>query len=152
VKRGLPFWAGAAFGWALIGWGLRGVFEHSIDTRPASLGRFVVGGLLLHDLVWAPLLIAGGAAVARITPPRWRAAAQATTFIGGCAALFAWPEVRDYARALHNPTSLPRNYTASLVAIVAATGCVAVAWALLAARRASGRGRHRPPRPASGRG
>jgi hypothetical protein len=136
-NRGVPFWAGTAVGWALIGWGLRGGFVHSTDTRPASLARFFVAGILLHDLVWAPLVLAGGVVVARVTPARWRAAVQATCFIGGCAALFAWPEVRDYARVLHNPTSLPRDYTASLLWVIAAVACGAFAGTAVALRARS---------------
>lgn len=137
-NHGLPFWGGTAVGWALIGWGLRGVFVHSVDTRPASLARFFVGGILLHDLVWAPLVLVVGAAVAHLVPGRWRAAVQATAFIAGCAALFAWPEVRDYARVLHNPTSLPRNYTASLLTVVAAVA-LGVTVGTAAAARVHGR-------------
>lgn len=118
-RRGPLFWVSAAAGWALIGWGLRGALHHHVDTRPADLARFFVGGAVIHDVVFAPLVLGAGALLRRVTPPRWRASAQAACIISGCAALFAWPEVRDYARVNHNPSSLPHNYTANLLSVVA---------------------------------
>jgi hypothetical protein len=117
-SRGPLFWVSAAAGWALIGWGVRGALHHHIDTRPAELGRFFVGGLIIHDLVFVPLVLAAGALLGRTVRGRWRAPVQSALIISGCAALFAWPEVRDYARVLHNPSSLPHNYAANLLVVV----------------------------------
>ncbi len=128
------FWVSAGAGWVLIAWGLRGALHHHIDTRPPEMARFVVGGVILHDLVFAPIVIAVGYGLSRTVKGRWRAAVQAALFISGCAALFTWPEVRDYARVLHNPSSLPHNYTANLLivcgAVWAVTAVVAAVTAL----------------------
>ena len=130
-SRGPLFWVSAAAGWAVIAWGVRGALHHHIDTRPAELGRFFVGGVVVHDLVFVPLVLAGGVVLGRTVRGRWRAPVQAALIISGCAALFAWPEVRDYARVLHNPSSLPHNYTANLLVVVVAVwiGTAAVALA-----------------------
>jgi drug/metabolite transporter (DMT)-like permease len=139
-RRGVGFWLTAAIGWALIGWGVRGAVHHHIDTRPEELARFFVGGLLAHDLVFAPLVLGTGVAVSRLTPGRWRAGVQAALILAGLVVLFAYPEIRDYARTLHNPTSLPHNYTsnAAIVAAVAVAGVavVSVIRAGVARRRA----------------
>jgi len=124
--RGALFWLSAAAGWALIAWGVRGALHHHIDTRPPEMARFFIGGVVLHDLVFAPLVLAAGFVAGRAVKGRWRAPVQAALFISGCAALFAWPEVRDYARILHNPSSLPHNYTANLL-IVCGVACVGTA-------------------------
>ena len=50
-------------------------------------------------------------------------------------ALFAWPEVRDYARINHNPSSLPHNYAANLGGVVAVVLVVTVGAVWLARRR-----------------
>ena len=130
-SRGPLFWVSAAAGWAVIAWGVRGALHHHIDTRPAELGRFFVVGVVVHDLVFVPLVLAGGVVLGRTVRGRWRAPVQAALIISGCAALFAWPEVRDYARVLHNPSSLPHNYTANLLVVVVAVwiGTAAVALA-----------------------
>ena len=132
-RRGPLFWIGTAAGWAMILNGLRGVFHHSLDTRPAQLARFWIGGALLHDLLLAPAVLGIGVALARLAPPRRRATLQRALIICGPLALFAYPEIRGYAHALRNPTSLPHNYTVNLLLVI---GGVIAAVALTGAVRA----------------
>lgn len=134
-KRGPVFWLSAAAGWALIGWGVRGMLHHHVDTRPTELARFFLGGLLAHDLVFAPLVLAAGWLLTRLVQRPWRAYVQGALIVCGTAALFAYPEVRDYARVLHNPTSLPHNYALNLLAVVATVCVVAALLAFRHARR-----------------
>ncbi len=122
---GRLFWASAAAGWAVIAWGLRGILQHSLDTRPANLAKFVVGGALLHDLFVAPLVIVAGVALARAVPGRARAVVQGALAISGMVALFSYPLVRAYGLAAHNPTSLPHNYTANLLIVLGIVWAVA---------------------------
>lgn len=127
-RRGPLFWTGTAAGWAIILYGLRGVFQHSLDTRPSQLARFWLGGALLHDLVLAPAVLGIGVGLARLAPRRRRATLQQALIICGPLALFAYPEVRGYAHILRNPTSLPHNYTANLLLVTGAViAAVAVA-------------------------
>ena len=134
--RGRAFWISAVAGWAIIAWGLRGVLHHHLDTRPPELLRFVAAGILAHDVVFVPLMLAAGLVVSRAVPGPARALVQAVLFISGVVALFAYPEVRGYARVLHNPTSLPHNYAAHLAAVVVA---VAGATAALGLRERAAR-------------
>lgn len=131
-RAGPLFWISAAAGWAVIAVGLRGIFVHSLDTRPASLARFVVAGALLHDLLVAPVVILLGVALARAVPIPARAAVQAALVVSGVAALFSYPLVRAYGLATRNPTSLPRNYGANLLIVLGAVWAVA---AVVAVRR-----------------
>jgi hypothetical protein len=124
-RAGPLFWISAAVGWAVIGWGLRGVFQHSLDTRPANLAKFVVGGALLHDLIVAPVLLLAGVALARAVPGRARAVVQAALAISGIVALFSYPLVRAYGLAANNPTSLPHNYGANLLIVLGVVWAVA---------------------------
>ena len=122
----------------MIGIGLRGIFQHRLDTRPANLAKFVVGGALLHDLLVAPLVLLAAVALARAVPPRARATVQAALAVSGIVALFAYPMVRGYGRAANNPTSLPHNYTLNL-AIVLGLVWVVTAGILAVRLRASAR-------------
>lgn len=128
-NRGALFWISAVAGWALIGWGLRGALHHHVDTRPASLTRFFIGGALIHDLVFAPVVLAGGVALARLVRGPARAPVQAALLISGTVVLFSYPEIRGFAHGLHNPTSLPHNYTANTAIVVGVVwvGVLAVA-------------------------
>ena len=112
-------------GWGVIAFGVRGIFQHSLDTRPADLARFVVGGALLHDLVLAPLVIVAGVAVARTVRGRARPAVQAALAVTGIVTLFSYPLVRAYGLAANNPTSLPHNYGQNLLVVLGVVWAVA---------------------------
>jgi hypothetical protein len=136
-RTGPAFWVSAAIGWVVIGIGLRGIFQHSLDTRPANLAKFVVGGALLHDLLIAPVVLLAAVGLARRVPARARATATAALVVTGVVALFSYPLVRAYGLAAHNPTSLPHNYALNLTIVL---GLVwAVAAAVLVVRLRKGR-------------
>jgi hypothetical protein len=139
-RRGPLFWASAAAGWALILWGVRGALHHRVDTRPAQLARFLLGGALAHDLLLAPAVLLAGTLLARAVAGRWRAPLQAALFISGTLLLFTWPELRGYGRVLRNPTSLPHDYGANLLLVVAAVVVGTVVVAVLSASRRPGGG------------
>jgi hypothetical protein len=134
--RGRSFWIGAAAGWALILYGLRGVLQHSLDTRPSQLVRFWIGGALAHDLLLAPAVLGVGIALTRYVPAPWRKVVQQALVICGPLALFAYPAIRGYGHALRNPTSLPHNYTANL--LLAASGVLVILAVVTAMRRRGG--------------
>jgi hypothetical protein len=134
-RAGPAFWVSAAIGWVVIGIGLRGVFEHSIDTRPANLAKFVVGGALLHDLLIAPLVIVAAVLLARIVPGRARAVVQAALVISGVLAVFSYPLVRAYGLAANNPTSLPFNYARNLTIVLGVVWAVAAGVLLVRLRK-----------------
>ncbi|MDP9451961.1 MAG: hypothetical protein M3P97_00905 [Actinomycetota bacterium] len=140
--RGVPFWAGAVAGWAVIAWALVGVARHAVDTRPAQLARFLAGGILVHDLVVVPLALLAAVAVARSVPNRWRPYVQAALVVIAGLSVFAFPLVRGYGRIPSNPTALPHDYRANLAMAIAA---VALLTAVLGVAR-SGRRRFRERR------
>ena len=128
---GPRFWISATVGWAAIGWGVFGIFSNRLDTRPANLAKFVVGGALLHDLLVAPIVILAGVLVARAVPARARGPVQAALVVSGIVALFSWPLVRAYGLAANNPTSLPHNYGLNLLIVLGVVWAVAAAAVLL---------------------
>ena len=134
-RAGPLFWISAVAGWAVIGFGLRGIFEKSLDTRPGNLARFVVGGALLHDLLVAPVVILLGVLLARAVPGRARAIVQAALAVTGIVALFSYPLVRAYGLAAKNPTSLPRNYTAGLLIVLGVVWAIAAGLVIVRLRK-----------------
>ena len=119
------FWITAVVGWAIIlGIGVRGILGHRIDTRPAQLARFVVGGALIHDLLVAPVVILAGALLVKLARGRARAPVQAALVVSAVVALYAYPLVRGYGLSAHNPTSLPHNYAWSLALVLGAVWVV----------------------------
>lgn len=45
------FWAGVVAGWAIIAFGVWGLFMDANQTNPASWVKWFLGGALVHDLV-----------------------------------------------------------------------------------------------------
>jgi hypothetical protein len=113
-----------------MGYAARGAFQHRIDTRPAELARFVFGGLLVHDAIVVPLVLGVGLVVARWVPRPFRSVVQVGVLVSACLTVYAYPLVRGYGHAAHNPSSLPHRYAANLALVL--TGVVAVAGAALA--------------------
>jgi hypothetical protein len=111
----------------VIAWGVIGIFSNSLDTRPANLAKFVLGGALLHDLLVAPVAVLVGVLIARAVPAPARGPVQAALAVSAIIAVFAYPLVRGYGLAANNPTSLPHNYGLNLVVVLG------VVWAVTAA-------------------
>jgi len=124
-RAGPAFWVSAVVGWVVIAVGIRGLFSHRLDTRPANLATFVVGGALLHDLVIAPVVLLAAVALTRLLPSQARATVKAALVITGVLALFSYPLVRAYGLATHNPTSLPRDYALNLTIVLGLVWAVA---------------------------
>jgi hypothetical protein len=139
VTRGerLRFWISAAVGWAVIVWGVIGIFSNSLDTRPANLATFVVGGALLHDLVVAPLVVLVGVLIARAAPAPARGPVQAALAVSAIIAVFAYPLVRGYGLAANNPTSLPHNYGLNLIVVLGVVWAVAAGAVVMRLKRSA---------------
>jgi len=133
-SRGPMFWLAAAAGWALMIFGVRGIFIHHIDTRPWDLGRFFAGGLIGHDLLFAPLVAVVALAARRVIPGRLRGPVEAAVFVAGTVFLFAYPGIRRFADVLHNPTSLPHNYTVNAALVGGIAGVATLGIGLLVSR------------------
>jgi hypothetical protein len=149
---GLRFWLTAAVGWAIIAYGIRGLWHHHVDTRPSNLARFAIGGALLHDLIFAPAVLAVGLLLARAVGGRARAVVQAALIVSGCLALFSYPLVRGFGHSVHNPSSLPHNYALNLaivLGVVWGVATIGAVWVLRRPRRDAGGGGELSPPPPS---
>lgn len=141
-RRGLLFWLTAAVGWVVIAGAVRGLIVHRVDTRPGELARFVVGGVIVHDAIVAPLALAGGWALARLLRGRVRTAVQALLVMTLPLAAFSYPAVRGFGRRFANPTSLPHDYGRNVVVVVTAIAItVAIAVAITVTGVVAARGR-----------
>jgi hypothetical protein len=147
---GRLFWVTTALGWCIIAGAITGAITDRRDAQPLQLVRWVLGGALVHDLLWLPIVALVGAVLARATRghlPRVVLWALATSAV---LAAVAWPFVRGYGRQPGNPSLLPRNYAVGLATYLAVIWVVALAdVAVGAARRATRRSRpHAAPPPA----
>jgi hypothetical protein len=132
---GRLFWTTTALGWIIIAGAVVGAFSDRRDARPLQLVRWVIGGALIHDLLWLPLVALAGVALTRATRgrlPRVVTWGLATSVV---LVIVAWPFVRGYGRQRGNPSLLPRNYAAGLAAYLALIWLVVLGFLVVGALR-----------------
>ncbi|MEU8661298.1 hypothetical protein [Actinoplanes philippinensis] len=108
------------------------------DLAPAGVLTFLAGVLVVHDLLWMPLVLVAGAVITRFVPRRRRPAAVVVTVVAAAVSIVALPLVPGFGREDGNPSALPSPYLRNLLLVLFA---VAVAGTL---RRA---GRKKSERP-----
>ncbi|MEV6207873.1 hypothetical protein [Kitasatospora sp. NPDC051914] len=127
-------------GLALIGYGVYGLLNDPYITAPVDVLVWAVGGLLLHDGLWVPLLCLVGAYAARGPVLRgWLVVAAAVTAVGLPAVLRADD---DHG----NPSVLPLPYLRNWLLVLAATAVLALAVGLVRRWRRRTRPVRRPAR------
>ena len=132
---GRLFWVCAIVGLGIVAFGLYGLLNARLIGSVGSWATYLVGGLLVHDALLAPIVVAASVALIYLVPSRIRPAVQGTLIIVGTVALVAIPVVGGWGRKPGNPTLLPRDYTAGLAVAV----CVIVLVGLFAAIRSARR-------------
>jgi hypothetical protein len=143
--RPVVFWGCVLAGSVFMGVGLRGVFVDAERTHPLDFARWFVGGLVVHDFVFAPAVIVLGVVVSRVVPRRVRAMVQAALITSGVLLVLGVPLVRGYGERRFNPSHLPRNYGAGLLTLLAVVWCVAGLWMLASRVRRGGSDGDGPP-------
>jgi hypothetical protein len=123
-----------AAGVAMLGYGAWGVLHGAHESSLESIGRWLLGGLLLHDAVLAPAVFVAGFIAFRVTGPRLRRALAAILLIGGSAVLVALPEFL-LPPGNTNATVHPLDYARDLAIVGGSVIAAAVLYVLSATRR-----------------
>ena len=129
--KGLRFTVGA-FG---IAAGLYGAWSlRKVDWSDwASLLTYLVGGVVAHDFLLAPIVVAIGVLAARLVPDSWRAPMVVGLVVWGGLTVMAIPVLGRFGALAANPTLLDRPY---LTSWLVGTALVVVAVAVTCAVRA----------------
>ena len=138
-ERSRWFWPALAAGWALIAVGIVGMFSQRDRTTPFQLVRYVIGFLLVHDLIVAPVVIGVGWLVTRFVPAVARGPLRAALALSALVVAFSWPLLRRYGEHATNDSALPLDYRRTVPAVLAVVWLVALG--VLAARVVSVRRR-----------
>jgi len=134
----VPAIIGAVIGLPMLAYGVWGAIDERSRTKPWELARWVIGADIVHDAIWAPVIVAASWLIGRLipriaqTPVRW---ASATTAV---LALIAWPFLRGYGRDASIPSLLDRNYATGLLTYIAVVWVIALGWSLWRVRAARG--------------
>lgn len=130
-EHGAVFWVAVAVGWAVMAFGVVGVLDSVwLGDRPFELAAWVLGGLVVHDVLLAPLVTALGWLLAARLPAWLRGPVRAALVLTGVTLLFSYPLLRGFGRRDVNPTILPLDYGRNVVVILAAVWVGALAVAL----------------------
>lgn len=112
-------------------WSLRGV---EWADWP-SLLAYLAGGVVLHDVVLAPVVVGIGVLAARLAPSSWRAPMVVGLVVWGGLTLMAVPVLGRFGALSDNPTLLDRPYLASWAAGTAIVALAVAAAGVARARR-----------------
>ena len=120
---------------AVAGWSL---LTGGALTQPASLAKWLVAPVLVHDLVLAPLVCLVAAGGRRLLPEPTRGVVLAGLGVAAVLALVGLPLL--LAPGSSNPTVLPRDYPRGLAAAIAVVlAATALAAAAVEVRRRAAR-------------
>ena len=142
VERfGPVFWVGLVAGWAIMGFGVLTLLTRSRATAPVSFVVVFALGLLLHDLVVVPAVLAFAVRVGPRLPGRARGPLLGAMVVSGIVALVSLPVVAGFGRIRENPSLLPRSYGFGLLVVLGVVWAITAALLVVSRRRSSTGGR-----------
>jgi hypothetical protein len=104
-------------GVAMLAWGV--VLGLPLVPDPVPIATWFLGGPVLHDLLFAPLVGVLGVAAARWLAPRWRTPVKVGAVLSGVLGLLAVPYLwRPYGTSV-NPGLHDRSYGPGLLTTLA---------------------------------
>ena len=109
-----------AVGAAVLAYGVVGLFTADRAPSPSLWARFWLGGLVAHDFLLAPLVVAAGVLVTRLARGDARPYIQAGLAMSGMVSLVALPFVLGRGRDEREPSALPLDYGRGLLVTLAA--------------------------------
>jgi hypothetical protein len=127
APSGRAFWVGSAIGTAIVAFGAWGLLHNIHGPALTSWVKTIAGGLVVHDLLLAPLIVVAWVLVVRLVPRRVRPAVQGGLIVSGVLVAISIPVVRGSGRLANNPSLLPsEHYGRRLLAVLA------IVWAFTA--------------------
>ena len=145
---GRRWWTGLSVGGAVGLFGLAGLIVDAAKTMPLVWLKWLVGFLLVHDFVLAPLVNLTGRRLRDRAPESWRWPLQLGLVTSGVLVLASVPVLVGAGRRTQpgNASVLPGNYPLALA------GVLTVVWLGVLALGISGSTRWRRRSPSPGRG
>jgi hypothetical protein len=132
-------------GIGLAGYGVLRIAQHPDASHPAGLARWLIGALILHDGLVAPIVIGLGWLLARLIPRRAlgfvQAALVTAALISSVGVVLIWRRGKTSAPSL---ALLRQNYAANLLGLLAGVALL-TALCYLGALLRSKRTNSRPP-------
>jgi amino acid transporter len=116
IPGGGLFWTAVVVGWSIILFGVGGALVDSRFTHPRSMAIWIVGCLIAHDFVLAPIVFGVGRVLRRVASGADRRLLQTCLVLFGVLFLVSIPVLGRFGFRPDNTTLLPRDYGVGLVA------------------------------------
>jgi hypothetical protein len=128
--RGRAATVGLLVGYAVMAFGVVGLFRASSLRSAAQVTTWLVAADLVHDLVVAPLVCLVGFGLASIVPSPWRWPARAGAIGTAVVVAVAYPALRGFGRttAPGNGSVLPLDYSSATLTVLAVVWGLAALW------------------------
>jgi hypothetical protein len=91
------------------------------------------GGLLLHDLLFVPIVVTVVWGIGKVLPARHRAPTCAGVLGTALVIAIGWPGLRGYGNRPDNPTIHPLDYTTAVLTATAVVWAAVGLWLLVVA-------------------
>jgi hypothetical protein len=131
-RPGLGFWIGLAFGAPVMLYGAYELVQQVGWPRTFDVAKWLGGGLLLHDLVLVPIVLAVVWAIGRVSSPVLRNPLRAGVLGSALIVAVGWPALRGYGNKPDNATIHPLDYGTSVLTALAVVWGVVALWVVLA--------------------
>jgi hypothetical protein len=129
----------AGLGALAVAYGASLLLSRQDPDQVVNAAIWLASGVVLHDLVLAPVVLALVALGTRIAPAASRAPAAAALVVLGAVTLLAVPVLGRFGARPDNPTLLDRDYTAGWFALAGFVLLATVVATLVRSRRQQGR-------------
>jgi hypothetical protein len=134
-RPGTGFWIGLALGTPVMLYGAFELVHQAGWPRAIDVATWLGGGLLLHDLVLVPIVLALVWAIGRVAPPVVRAPLRVGVLGSALIIAIAWPALRGYGDRPDNPTVHPLDYGSAVLTALAILWVAVALWSLVALLR-----------------
>jgi hypothetical protein len=134
-RLGPGFWIGLALGAPVMAYGAMELLHETGSSRAFAVGRWLGAGLLLHDLVLVPVVLALVWVIGRVASPRLALPLRAGILGSALIVAVAWPALRGYGRRAGNPSVHPLDYGTSVLTALAIMWTVLALWTIVTWRR-----------------
>jgi hypothetical protein len=117
---GWRWWTGLAVGGAVGLFGLAGLLRDATKTMPLVWLKWLVGLVVVHDFVLAPLVLLAGRRLRDWAPETWRWPVRLGLITSGVLVLASVPVLVGVGRRTqpHNASVLPGNYPLALAVVL----------------------------------
>jgi hypothetical protein len=131
-RPGPGFWIGLALGTPIMFYGAYELVHQAGWPRAFEVAKWLGGGVLLHDLVLVPIVLAVVWAIGPVSPPLVRNPVRAGVLGSALIVAIGWPALRQYGNRPDNATIHPLDYGTSVVTALAVLWCAVALWILVA--------------------